>query len=50
MSKPEAKESANTQPQKKFSEMSSSEKLKHIGKVCIFLITMGFIFPTLFSD
>lgn len=50
MAKPGVKEAAPTQPQKKFSQMSSSEKLKHIGKVCIFFITMGFIFPTLFSD
>jgi hypothetical protein len=50
MSKPAVKDSVKTQPLKKFSQMSSSEKLKHIGKVCIFFITMGFIFPTLFSD
>ncbi len=35
---------------KKFADMSFGEKLKHIGKVCVFLVTGGFAFPTMFSD
>ena len=34
----------------KFSAMSGTEKLKFVGKVVVFLITGGFMFPTLFSD
>jgi hypothetical protein len=34
----------------KFSDMSGTEKLKFIGKVCIFIVTGGFAFPTIFSD
>ena len=34
----------------KFSEMSTGGKLKHVGKVFIFIISFGFAFPSLFSD
>jgi len=34
----------------KFSEMSMGGKLKHIGKVILFICSFGFAFPTLFSD
>lgn len=35
---------------KSFSQMSAGEKVTHIGKVIVFLITAGFAFPTIFSD
>ena len=35
---------------RKFSDMSGMEKLKFIGKVCLFIISGGFAFPTIFSD
>ena len=34
----------------KFLAMSGSDKLKFLGKVVVFIITGGFLFPTLFSD
>ena len=42
--------SPDAQPAKKFAQMTPSEKCKHIGKVFVFFLTLGFIFPTLFSD
>ena len=35
---------------KKFSQMSVFEKIKHIGKVVVFLLSFGFIYPNIFSD
>jgi hypothetical protein len=35
---------------KKFSEMSFFEKIKFIGKVAVFLLSFGFIYPNIFSD
>ena len=37
-------------PEQKFSEMNALGKLKHIGKVIIFLVSFGFIFPNIFAD
>ncbi len=34
----------------KFSDMSTGDKMKHVGKVIIFVISFGFAFPSLFSD
>lgn len=33
-----------------FNQLSSSEKMSFVGKVCVFVITFGFAFPTLFMD
>ena len=33
-----------------FSKMSTGGKLAHIGKACIFFLTLGFAFPNIFSD
>ena len=35
---------------RKFSDMSGVEKLKHIGKVIMFLLTGGMMYPNIFSD
>jgi hypothetical protein len=35
---------------KKFSQMNVFEKIKHIGKVAVFLLSFGFIYPNIFSD
>ena len=37
-------------PAKRFSDMNASEKLVHIGKVIMFLLSFGFAFPNIFSD
>jgi hypothetical protein len=34
----------------KFSQMSAFGKIKHVGKVIIFLLSFGFIYPNIFSD
>jgi len=33
-----------------FAQLSGGEKISFIGKVCVFMITFGFAFPTIFSD
>lgn len=33
-----------------FNQLSSREKMSFVGKVCIFVITFGFAFPTIFMD
>jgi len=38
------------QTRQKFSDMSAGDKLVHVGKIVIFVITFGFAFPGLFSD
>lgn len=35
---------------KPFSEMTRGEKIKHIGKLIVFLLTFGFAFSGLLSD
>ena len=35
---------------KQFSQMNGAEKLRHIGKVIVFFLTLGFAFPNVFSD
>jgi len=37
-------------PPRRFSEMTGSGKLIHIGKVIVFFISFGFIFPTILTD
>lgn len=33
-----------------FSQMSAWEKVRHVGKVIVFLLTFGFVYPNIFSD
>lgn len=33
-----------------FGKMSAVQKLAHIGKACVFFLTLGFAFPNIFSD
>jgi hypothetical protein len=40
----------HNEAQKKFSQMSLAGKLKHVGKVVVFLLTFGFVYPNIFSD
>jgi len=35
---------------KKFRDLNAREKLRLVGKTMVFVISFGFIFPTLFSD
>lgn len=35
---------------KPFSKMTAMEKVKHVGKVIVFILTFGFAFPNVFSD
>jgi hypothetical protein len=35
---------------KPFMQMNGGEKVVHIGKVLLFLVTAGFAFPTIFND
>lgn len=37
-------------PGKKFKQMSIVEKIIFMGKLCLFLASFGFAFPTLLSD
>jgi hypothetical protein len=43
-------EDRNAAQAQKFSEMSAFGKIKHIGKVVVFLLSFGFIYPNIFSD
>lgn len=49
MSKVQARRTA-TEQGKPFSRLSGSQKMFFIGKVCAFVITFGFAFPTIFAD
>ena len=40
----------NTIKAKPFSQMAGLEKVKHVGKVVVFLLSFGFIFPNILSD
>lgn len=46
---PEAKD-VNIVTGKPFSGMTGAEKVKHVGKVVVFLLSFGFIFPNILSD
>lgn len=35
---------------RKFSQMTGMEKIKHIGKVIVFILTAGMAYPNIFSD
>jgi hypothetical protein len=45
--KPEDVNAVHTKP---FSEMTGYEKVKHVSKVIVFLLTFGFAFPNIFSE
>jgi hypothetical protein len=34
----------------KFGDMSAAEKLVFLGKVCVFLVTAGFVYPNIFVE
>lgn len=38
------------EPARKFSGMTAGGKLIHIGKVIVFIVSFGFIFPTILTD
>ncbi len=39
----------DVQPSRKFSQMDFAGKMKFLGKVVIFFVSLGFVFPTIFS-
>jgi hypothetical protein len=43
-------EDRNAAQEPKFSEMNFFGKIKFVGKVFVFLLSFGFIFPNIFSD
>jgi hypothetical protein len=43
-------EQRNAAQEPKFSEMSVFGKITFIGKVVVFLLSFGFIYPNIFSD
>ena len=50
-----SKPTVNTSPkpaeaQGNFRDMSSGEKLRFVAKSLLFVLTMGFVFPTLWVD
>lgn len=34
----------------KFQEMNILQKLFHVGKICIFVLTLGFAYPNILLD
>jgi hypothetical protein len=46
----ETPHSANTLGDRRFADMNSHERLVFIGKAFVFLISGGFIFPTIWVD
>ena len=38
------------QPEKCFVDMTSSEKVRFLGKALVFFASGGFIFPTIWTD
>ena len=41
---------SGTAESKKWGRLSAVQKVAFIGKLCIFLITFGFAFPTILND
>jgi hypothetical protein len=35
---------------KPFAQMTANERVKHVGKVFLFLLTFGFAYPNVLSD
>ena len=46
---PDAKD-VNIITGKPYSRMTGVEKVKHIGKIIVFLLSFGFVFPNILSD
>jgi hypothetical protein len=40
----------NKQPEKTFSDMTSGERVRFLGKALVFFASGGFIFPTIWVD
>ncbi len=40
----------NSAAPKRFAQLTFFGKIVHIGKVIVFLVSFGFVFPNLFSD
>jgi hypothetical protein len=40
----------NTVTGKPFSRMTGAEKVRYVGKVIVFLVTFGFVFPNVLID
>ncbi len=38
------------QPEKRFTEMHSGEKVRFLGKALVFFVSGGFVFPTMWID
>jgi hypothetical protein len=36
--------------EKPFAKMTAAQKILHIGKVAVFLLSFGFAFPNIFGD
>ena len=45
-----AQGSAAAAQELKFKDMDSFQKIVHIGKTCVFFLTLGFAFPNIFTD
>lgn len=35
---------------KKFRDMNGSERMRYVGKVCVFLLTAGFAYPHILQE
>jgi hypothetical protein len=47
---PKAEKDIDALSDKRLSDMTPGEKLRFIGKVVVFLVSGGFIYPTLWVD
>ena len=45
-----AQGSAATASGKQFKDMTQSQKMAHVGKVFLFLLTFGFAYPSILHD
>ena len=50
MSNDQKVDDINVITSKPFSKMTGVEKVKHVAKVIVFLLSFGFIFPNVLSD
>jgi hypothetical protein len=41
---------ATVTPNVKFKDMSFAQKIAHVGKALLFVLTLGFCYPNLFAD
>jgi len=44
------KQDINAVSTRKFSEMTPGQKLRHVWRVGVFLLTFGFVYPNIFSE